>query len=314
MRLNFKSLIGRGRSYKEVKNLKELLRQIMTIFRLRQIMKIFRLRQIMKIFRFRSSQLLRLGRNNSVYEDIDACFWEIDLNSSLDRLLVENNFETILKKFINFYFKDLQITAVDVGANNGYFSIPLGKISNKVYSFEANPKSFRKLKRNIELNNLGAHVLSFDLAIDKSNGVQDFFIQQSIDGDNLMNTGLSSLIPRSQYMKDVIKVKVVTLDSFIIESQQIDLIKIDVEGSEIDVLKGSINIIKNYSPLIIWEASFSIEVGKVQESFDFLSNLGYKSYFLQSENLTPKPLTFLEFIENGMDLNIISAPADLDFN
>jgi FkbM family methyltransferase len=253
------------------------------------------------------------GGNNLVYKDLDSDIWEIDLNSSLDRLLIENNFEPLLKKFLMSYFNGLDIIAIDVGANNGYLSIPLARIARKVYSFEPNPKCFHKLKRNIELNGLEDRIEAHELAISNLNGFQNFYIQQSIDGDNLMNSGLSSLIRRPQYLKNTIKVEVKTLDSIIPEKEIVHLVKIDVEGSEIDVLKGSQKIVENSSPIIIWEASISIEVNKVRECFDYLESLSYRSYFIQETISTLRPMNFEEFRDLGRDVNIISAPIHVNF-
>jgi len=64
-------------------------------------------------------------------------------------------------------------------------------------------------------------------------------------------------INQREYVKDetidVIEVDVNTMDNLIPESQSIDLIKIDVEGGELQVLKGGAETIKRESPVIVFE-------------------------------------------------------------
>ena len=68
-----------------------------------------------------------------------------------------------------------------------------------------------------------------------------------------------------------------TLDSFNFED--VDYIKIDVEGHELKVLKGAINTINKYSPLIVVEENGSAEKwnkGIKNEALNYLQELGYK--------------------------------------
>jgi len=84
-----------------------------------------------------------------------------------------------------------------------------------------------------------------------------------------------------------------TLDSFVFED--VDYIKIDVEGHELKVLQGATNTIKTYNPLIVVEENGSAVLwkkGKPNEAIDYLSSLNYKivdkwqnDYIMESNGL-----------------------------
>ena len=124
------------------------------------------------------------------------------------------------------------MTFVDVGANNGYFSLLAAKAvgtSGKVYAFEPVPETFSRLKRNVELNRF-KNVRLNRLALGMKNSTVDINLSGVEDG-------LNSIVSIGHAVSST-TVKVRTLDS-IIEGEDIDLMKIDVEGYEKQVLMGS---------------------------------------------------------------------------
>ena len=89
-----------------------------------------------------------------------------------------------------------------------------------------------------------------------------------------------------------LKVEVKKLDEVIPENVKIDFIKIDVEGGEFDVLKGGINLLQKYNPLLIFEfGKGASDFYNVQPSelFMFLEDLNYSVYTLDNFVSGQKP-------------------------
>jgi len=128
-------------------------------------------------------------------------------------------------------------TFIDVGANIGFISLAAAKIVDKngtVYAIEAHPHTYKILEKNINLNSF-KNVYSINTALGSK-------VSEARIYDNYNSRGSFSLIPSKNVPeKSGMPVKVTTIDT-LIESNQIklpNLIKIDVEGFELEVLKGA---------------------------------------------------------------------------
>ena len=152
---------------------------------------------------------------------------------------------------------------IDVGANYGDSSIWWAKtFSCKVIAFEPLVNVFNVLEENIKLND--ANVSAYNLAL--GNGEE---ISGNSDGNMFCSGG-------------DIKLKSEKLDSFSFE--RVDLLKIDVEGFEMEVLKGAENTIRQFKPRIIIE-THSKELRK--KCHAFLSSHGY-SLKVEGRTVTTK--------------------------
>lgn len=146
-------------------------------------------------------------------------------------------------------------TLLDIGANMGSHALYYADIFNLVHAFEPNPPTYRQLQGNAALNpDLSIHVHPFGLS--KGNGSLDFVSQFGAEG----NLGSSAFVPKDDKQDLGSKQKIVQLpvrcgDDVMGEwgIDRVDAIKIDVEGHEIDVLKGLQNTIKRDRPLIVFE-------------------------------------------------------------
>jgi FkbM family methyltransferase len=193
--------------------------------------------------------------------------------------------------------------AVDIGANAGYYTIPLSINFEKVYSFEPVPSIYKKLVKNIKLNEI-KNIKPFLSAIGASDEILPFYIQSVVDGDKNLNTGLSSFTRRDSFATKEISIKVNKLDS-LLSQENVDLIKVDVEGHEYKVFQGAKEIIGRNKPFIVWEASLNISVINTLQSYDFLTELNYVHYLITNQNelikLDRKDIKSFDF-----DFNILS--------
>lgn len=164
---------------------------------------------------------------------------------------------------------------VDVGANIGLMSIFTAKYfpNAKIISFEAHPGTFKIFSDNISLNAVG-NISAIQKAVGSEKGETTIYENWDV------NRGGASLVVKSESSKGI-QVKLICLDDELDLNPSI--VKIDVEGFELEVLKGAQNTIKKYQPIIIVEVSESIidEYGQSNEIIEFIKTLGdYKFYSL----------------------------------
>ena len=159
-------------------------------------------------------------------------------------------------------------TFIDVGAHIGSIisEVAYGDSSVRIVAFEAVPEKIVRLRRkfpSIELHHCAAG---------ESSGEVSFFV-------NIGQSAYSSLLrPAGADERAVseIRVPLKRLDE-LVSSNDVDVIKIDVEGAELGVLRGSANILKNCRPTIMFESSWSgNDLGYTKEAlYQFLSSNDY---------------------------------------
>lgn len=158
---------------------------------------------------------------------------------------------------------------IDVGAHTGAYSLTALKCKpESVLSFEPHFMNFARLSLNIRSNGFSAKN-SFMVAISDSDGYKDFSVNTDV---NYLSTGgmLGSRENAINY-----PVVTVSLDSFFkINSEPlVSLMKIDVEGHELNVLSGAVCLLKQSRPIIFFE---SIDASKSHELSLFLQQFEYK--------------------------------------
>ncbi len=135
---------------------------------------------------------------------------------------------------------------VDIGAQSGLYTLFAKYLPNsKFYSFEPFKPTFKLLNDNIKLNEL-TNVETFNLALSDNKGISNFNVC-------LAHNGLHTMGSNPLRFKDIqqIQVETDTLDNLFYEKNiPVHFIKIDTEGFEYFILKGAINTINKYKPLI----------------------------------------------------------------
>jgi FkbM family methyltransferase len=181
---------------------------------------------------------------------------------------------------------------IDIGCNVGLFSLIASQLvgeKGKVICFEPTPKTFKRLKENIELNSFN-NIDSKNIGL--SNEIGQLFLNQSENGFDAWNTFASNIDYKFQ---NKVKVDVSTLDNEIqnLDKNKISLIKIDVEGWEKFVLEGAKEILVNYSPVLLIEFTESNTFAAgymVQEIYMFLTSLGYKWFSYIDGKILEEPM------------------------
>lgn len=123
---------------------------------------------------------------------------------------------------------------IDIGANIGAFSITTSKICNKVYAFEPFPPVYEIFKKNIKLNNC-KNIEAVKCAVSSSDGEVDIVKGTSLGGNVVYDLIADSNHAKSFEKYSVVKMKLSTIfEKYKIT--QVDLMKIDCEGSEGDII------------------------------------------------------------------------------
>ena len=172
--------------------------------------------------------------------------------------------------FQNIYFKYKEFLpsgngiVFDIGSQYGDYAIACNKLygSKLVIAFEPLQRNYRIAKRNIKLSKADDSISLHNVAISN---------EQIIGIDN------KSMFSNLNDNGELYKPKFIPIDDLIIELEEnfhfkIDIMKIDVEGFEMNVLDSAINTIKKYKPKIIIEThSFDL----YKKASYLLADLGY---------------------------------------
>lgn len=186
--------------------------------------------------------------------------------------------------------------ACDVGANIGVFTLLMADkvgAKGKVFSFEPTPGIYKLLTRNIAVNNFHDRCVALNSLVgDKDAEEVDFYV------DGSQKLYVSSSMVNNERNSILHKIRMVSLDSYLDQSSQLDLIKLDVEGAEVRVLEGARKLLQKFHPLVVCEVHGHV-VEQFGDSLDDLWQLmdeyGYKAINL----VTLKQVSAQEFKSNS---------------
>lgn len=167
---------------------------------------------------------------------------------------------------------------VDIGAHVGTYSITMATKASRCIAFECTPKTYNYLCANIALHDLHDTVTAHNVAIGDFNGTTQLYIRDSKDGGANGCRKFESLETATQ--SRCVDVPIRTLDSF--QLSNIGLLKIDVEGFELGVLRGAVETLStNGHPKFLFESWHEQQPnvpGKElrAELFDYIDSIGYR--------------------------------------
>jgi len=190
-------------------------------------------------------------------------------------------------------------TALDIGANYGvyahYMSRAVGK-SGKIYSFEPVPFTYETLKIVAKLLGFSHNVELVEKGCSNENGTINFSVpvQQSgafAAGQAYIGTRNDEHPGKEDQVKwsgtKVVEAQVVRLDDFLLEIDDLPLVKADIEGAELLCFRGAEKLFAKHLPTTICEINpwfldgFGIQL---DELTDFFFSKGYKLYFYETRD------------------------------
>jgi FkbM family methyltransferase len=169
----------------------------------------------------------------------------------------------------------------DIGANKGSFLYWLARWSapGRVIAFEPQPDLADGLSRLCTRFSLD-NVVVEPRAVYSCSGRKTLFVP---DGHQ---PGASLFEPAET--SKAIQVQTISLDDYLPETGNVSAIKIDVEGAELDVLRGAERTLRRCRPLIVIECDRRLAtIDRVKDTFSLLLGLGYQGEFLSKGALLP---------------------------
>ncbi len=194
---------------------------------------------------------------------------------------------------------------IDIGANMGYCSLLMSKTvgeDGKVFAIEPSERDFLRLVDNVSLNKLN-NVNVYRLAIsDKSGNVKISIAPEERSSLNTLGSAFSNKGIEELRTEEVIAT---TLDTFTEQEEidRIDVIKMDIEGSEFKALKGARESIEKYRPILIVgvnKNSLGASGSSIEDVISALKELRYKVYYpSESPFFALKEVTNLKHIKGN---------------
>ncbi|WP_417876896.1 FkbM family methyltransferase [Winogradskyella sediminis] len=189
-----------------------------------------------------------------------------------------NNSIILLKKFKPH---NDNLTVLDVGANFAFLSLVWANTiakNGQTIAFEPSINLVSSINKSIILNNLQRRLVVENNAVGKDNMETELFLSNTTS--NVLDVNASGTMQ---------KIEMITLDAYVEKAQlkRCDLLKIDVDGIELDILQGAVELIKQFKPILIVETNENYVI------VDYMKNLHYTILDMDLNELTetnPLPL------------------------
>jgi FkbM family methyltransferase len=193
------------------------------------------------------------------------------------------------------------MTFVDAGANEGLFTLFAAQRvgpTGQVWAFEPSQREFLRLRRNLQLNQLG-NVRTFQLALADYNG--DTEMKIAADEHSGQNT-----LGDFAYPIEIVRRERVTtgrLDDLVQREclRQLDVLKLDVEGAELSVLTGASGILRQQRPLLLLELNdkaLRLQGSSGAAVVEYLRAFDYEIYGFDTASGQPRSTSEVELSDN----------------
>ena len=177
----------------------------------------------------------------------------------------------------------------DIGAHFGYHSLAFSSLGAQVLAFEPNAHNAARLQSHLQRNpNLGRSIRHLTVAVSDQDGemlfVQSADMKGGSSGSHLA-AGLPPLNPSVYAGNERLMVSTVRMDSLIDRGERVpDIIKIDVEGSEVLVVSGGLKLLAKNKPILLIEVHHICLMLELQQ---LLLPLGYSVRLVDRQNASP---------------------------
>lgn len=189
-------------------------------------------------------------------------------------VLAGDGHEAFREEWVGKYVRPGDV-AVDVGANIGLYTLALARAvgpAGWVFAFEPEPKNFLMLQRNLVLNGC-ANVGAFRTAVCRSSGCVRLHLSDSNSGDHRVYP-----VP-GEGRDSFVNIPAVSLDDFL-AGGEVNFLKVDVQGAELDVLRGAQRLIASQPRLAMlveyWPQGLRQAGGSAAELGRLLQDAGFR--------------------------------------
>lgn len=224
----------------------------------------------------------RHSKNGEVVRDVQGSWMLLNLtDTGISRELSlygvhEKNSTAHIKSIVKPGMKILEC-----GANIGYYAMLQARLIGKtghVYAIEPSPKNVAWMKRNIAINGY-ENIEVTPGAFGAEKGVAPFYVD--------IRSNLSSFVKRDDLTEfEVVDVPMMTIDNFMANGNDVDLIRMDVEGYETEILKGGEKTLQTsrapkyffievHCELLKKRGSGGFEIAKYLRQFGYEVDIGF---------------------------------------
>jgi FkbM family methyltransferase len=174
-------------------------------------------------------------------------------------------------------------TILDIGANIGFYAKILSELTGptgKVYCFEPDKTNFRHLQKNVSGQ---TNIILNNKAVGPKNELLKIYTSKDLNVDHRTY--------KPEEFDEEIEIPSVSIDSYLVNEKTIDFIKMDIQGFELEALKGMIKTLEqNKSVRLIsefWPYGLKRAGSSETELYEFLRNMGFNCFLLERNVLSP---------------------------
>ncbi|MEY2411393.1 MAG: hypothetical protein QOF48_4063 [Verrucomicrobiota bacterium] len=200
-------------------------------------------------------------------------------------IFVHGSYERETNRLLREHVKPDDVV-IEVGANNGSETVLLGRLvgaAGQVHAFEPIPHVRQQLAVNVMLNELDQQVRLCALALGEKKGDVIFHLMPR----SAPNQGNSSKIAFQEASEKLV-VPQTTLDLWAAGAnlQRLDLLKMDIQGSELDLLRGGVETLRRFRPIIFTEAD-TLGDHSLSDLWHMFNSLDYRVFNVRPGGLDP---------------------------
>ena len=170
---------------------------------------------------------------------------------------------------------------IDIGAHIGLFSLCAARISQintRIYAFEPAMLNYSYLENHVKKNNFENKILLNKILLGNDTKSTKLFTENEVSGKN-------SISNYNNKFKKFEKVEQTKIDIFCNKNSiSPEIIKLDAEGAEIDILKGSEQVLESFHPIIFLSVHPKILIQRGQSTKELVSLLKKFNYKIFDKN------------------------------
>jgi FkbM family methyltransferase len=200
--------------------------------------------------------------------------------------------EIFVEEYYRFETDSNEPVIFDCGANVGASCAFFKHIypQSRILAFEPNPKITSYLLRNIKNNSL-ENIEVIEKAVWTTNNGIELGLEDA-DGSSI------------HLEKNKTKVKSVRLKDYLEKEEVVDMLKMDIEGAEIEVLTDCRESLSNVKNIFVEFHSYMIEPQRLSVVIDVLESAGFRYFVMQPENRVSPLINHFNKSNPGMDLQL----------
>lgn len=230
----------------------------------------------------------------------NGCRVHCDIRENIQQILYFFGYYEAIESFFTMSLLREGDTMIDAGANLGYFSLVGAKSvgsKGKVHAFEPVANNFKLLEAHLKMNSLQAQVAANPVGLWDETATLEF--GQPLKTEH--NHG-SFAIEANEDLTNKVTCEVTTLDSYAekVQLPGLRLMKMDIEGAELNAIKGGLKTLEKFRPFIIAEMCRGTSARFGHEPEDIwqqLKPLGYKMWAIRSHRSECEDLSDLKGIQ-----------------